>query len=283
MTRTAAQSQVCVNGIQIALRDWPGDGPPVLFCHGTGFHSHIWDQVIAHLPQHRCLAFDARGHGRSGKPEPPCAWRDFGADVASLAESLGLSGAIGVGHSLGGHAVTLGAALHPAAFSALVLFDPVIWASDEYAGRRKKTGFVRKRRNQWASAQEMFERFESRPPFDSWDRQVLRDYCDHALQRNGEGYILACPPEIEASIYDGNAAAESNIYAEIATIQIPVLVVRAGRYPDPADVMRTSPTTPGLASSFALGTDILTGNSHFIPMEAPEAAAKLIAKMSTLL
>jgi lipase len=284
MTRTAAQSQMRVNGIRIALWEWPGEGPPVFFCHATGFHAHIWDQVIARLPERHCIAFDARGHGRSSQPQPPYPWRKFGADVAALAESLGLDGAIGVGHSLGGHAVTLGAALHPAAFSALVLFDPVIRAKDEYVGTRKRTGFVRKRRNQWASAQEMLERFENRPPFDSWDRQVLRDYCQHALQKNGNGYILACPPHVEASIYDGSTAPESDIYPEIESIQIPVQVVRAGRYPDPADVMRTSPTTPGLASSFTCGTDIcLTEYSHFITMEAPEAAAKIIAKMPTLL
>jgi hypothetical protein len=89
-----------------------------------------------------------------------------------------------------------------------VLFDPVIRARNEYVGTRKRTGFVRKRRNQWASAQEMLEGFENRPPFGSWDRQVLRDYCEHALQRTGDGYILACPPQIEASTYDGSTAPE---------------------------------------------------------------------------
>ena len=128
---------------------------------------------------------------------------------------------------MGGHAVTLGSALQPAAFSALVLFDPVIRAQRPvYADLGRRPTFVAKRRNQWASAQEMFERFENRPPFDSWDRQVLRDYCDHALEAHGDDYILACPPAIEASIYDGSTAVESNIYAEIATIQIPVHVVR---------------------------------------------------------
>jgi pimeloyl-ACP methyl ester carboxylesterase len=184
---------VFVNGIEIALWEWPGSGPPVFFCHATGFHARIWDQVIARLQEdgadHRCFAFDARGHGQSGKPAPPYAWRDFGADVAALAESLGFAGAIGVGHSLGGHAVTLGAALYPPAFSALVLFDPVIRAQEAYVGPWGKTSFVAKRRNQWASAREMFERLEHRPPFDSWNRQVLRDYCGHALQPDGNGSL----------------------------------------------------------------------------------------------
>jgi len=284
MTRTPVQSQVLVNGIEIALWGWPGAGPPVLFCHATGFHARIWDQVIAHLPDRHCIAFDARGHGRSSKPAPPYPWRSFGADVAGLADSLRLSGALGVGHSMGGHSVTLGAALQPMAFSSLVLLDPVIRPQDQYVGPWKKTDFVAKRRNHWTSARQMFERFENRPPFDSWDRQVLRDYCDHALQPDGDGYILACPPDIEASIYDGSTAVESNIYPEIATIQIPVHVVRAGRHQDPANVMGSSIASPNLAASFARGKDTcLTGHSHFIPMEAPELVAKLIGDWFTLL
>jgi hypothetical protein len=42
--------------------------------------------------------------------------------------------------------------------------------------------------------------------------------------------------------------------------------------------MGSSPTAPGLAASFACGVDtLLPQHSHFIPMEAPELAAKLIA------
>ncbi len=284
MARTPVESQLSVNGVQIALWEWPGVGPPVFFCHATGFHARIWDQVIAHLPDRRCLAFDARGHGRSSKPAGPYAWRSFGVDVAALAESLQLSAAIGVGHSMGGHSVTLGAALKPTAFSAMLLFDPVIRAEDQYIGPWKKTDFVAKRRNQWASSQEMFDRFENRPPFDSWDRQVLRDYCEYGLTLDGDRYVLACPPAIEASIYDGSTAVESNIYPEIATIQIPVHVVRAGLYRPRAGFMGSSPTTPDLAASFTRGTDTcLSEYSHFIPMESPDLAAKLIADALGLL
>ena len=203
---------------------------------------------------------------------------------------------------MGGHSVTLGAALRPAAFSALVLFDPVIRAKDQYVGGWKKTEFVTKRRNQWTSASEMFERFENRPPFVSWDRAVFGDYCDYALlpdtaasnhtaasihtaaSNQGDGFILACAPTVEASIYAGSTAVETNIYPEIATIQIPVQVVRAGRKGDPSNFMGSSPTSPDLAASFARGTDTCTAEySHFIPMEGPGFAAKTIAEALALL
>ncbi len=240
--------------------------------------------MIAHLPERRCFAFDARGHGRSSKPAPPYPWRTFGADAAELADALGLAGAIGVGHSMGGHSVTLAAALRPIAFSALVLLDPVIRAQNRYVGPWKKTEFVAKRRNQWTSAREMFERFENRSPFDSWDRRVLRDYCEFALQPDGDAFILACPPAIEASIYDGSTAIESNIYPEIATLQIPVHVVRAGRDHDPAGFMGSSPTNPRLGGQLCAWNGYLPARQlAFHPMESPEPTANFIAKMLMLL
>jgi lipase len=271
------ESRISVQGVELALFEWPGQDPPVFLCHATGFHARCWDQIIAHLPGRHCYAMDARGHGRSSKPAPPYAWRTFGQDAATLAEALGLSGAIGVGHSMGGHAVTLAAALRPESFSSLLLIDPVIRPRDSYVGPWREAHFVYKRRNRWASAQEMFDRFQDRPPFASWDRAVLRDYCDYGLLPDGDTFVLACPPPIEASIYENSPAPASNIYPEIETIRIPVHVVRAGKVPDPGDVMGRSPTAPGLASSFAKGTDLcLAEYSHFIPMEAPALTTKLI-------
>ena len=116
-----------------------------------------------------------------------------------------------------------------------------------------------------------------RPPFDTWDRAVLRDYCEYGLLPDGDGYVLACPPEIEAAIYENSPAPESNIYPEIATIKIPVQVVRAGKLLDPGNFMAASPTAPNLASRFAHGTDIcLKDRSHFIPMEDPGLVARLV-------
>jgi lipase len=285
MPRAPVVSHVLVNGIEIALWEWPGVGQPVLFCHAAGFHARIWDQVIDRLPgTRRCFAYDARGHGRSSKPPPPYAWRDFGADAASVAQKLELSGALGVGHSLGGHAVTLAAALRPGAFAGLLLLDPVIQSKDKYVGPWTQAGFVRKRRSRWPSPEDMFENFASRPPFDAWDLRVLRDYCQYGLLPDGPDYILACPPEIEASIYEASPAVESNLYPEIATISIPVHVVRSGRFQGPGNLMRSSPTAPDLAASFAYGADtLLAEHSHFIPMESPELVAKLIANSLTLL
>jgi lipase len=273
------ESRVSVNGVEIALWEWPGQDLPLFFCHATGFHARCWDQVIDRIPGRHCFALDARGHGRSSKPAPPYAWRNFGEDAAAIASALGLSGAIGIGHSMGGHSVTLASALRPGTFSSLLLIDPVIRPRNAYTGPWQEAHFVAKRRNRWTSPDEMFLRFQDRSPFSAWDRAVLRDYCDYGLIPDGEGFVLACAPAVEASIYENSPSPASNIYAEIDTIRIPVRVVRSVKQVDAADVMGRSPTAPELASSFAHGTDICVAEySHFIPMEAPELVARLLYK-----
>ena len=257
----------------------PGAEPAVLFLHATGFHSWCWDEVIARLPGRRCIAYDARGHGLSSKPPPAYHWRDFGRDAAALARELKLRGAVAVGHSMGGHAAALAAKLEPEAFSELVLIDPVIFPESWYRGPVPELEMVANRRNRWTHWEDMFRRFKDRKPFESWNRKVLLDYCEHALvpYDGGNGFVLACPPEVEASIYSNGTALDANIYAEISRVRIPVQVIRTSRFVVERFDFLSSPTAPDVASKFPNAVDRrYPDHSHFLPMEAPDLAADLI-------
>jgi pimeloyl-ACP methyl ester carboxylesterase len=263
--------KIPVNGIEIAAWEWPGDEPTILCTHATGFHGRVWDRILEKFPDRHRLSIDLRGHGRSAKPSPPYHWRSFGEDTAVVASALGLKNAIGVGHSLGGHAVALAASLVPDAFSSLLLVDPVIRASDQYNNAPTDVGFVARRRARWQSAEEMFERFADRPPFAVWDRDILRDYCEFGLVPDGEGFTLACPPEIEATIYPLWNEPASDIAKEVAEIAQPALILRSGRLMTDAKFdLSTSATDPKLASRMQSARDEQLDCSHFIPMEHPE-------------
>jgi lipase len=264
----------------IAVWERSGPGPAVLYCHATGFHARCWDRIIELAGAHRSIALDMRGHGLSSKPEPPIPWRAFGEDVATVARELHLSKAIAVGHSMGGHSIALAAALQPDVFAELILLDPVILPESGYRGPAAEPHFARKRRNRWQSPEEMFERFRPRPPFNTWDERTLLDYCRYGLfpATDGDGYVLACPPDIEAAIYEHSQMHESNIYPEIARVQTPVTILRAPRlFTDgPATDMLASPTAPDLAARFPNARDIVVPYSHFIPMEAPDVVVSEI-------
>jgi len=268
-----------VNGNTLAVWERPGIEPAVLFLHGAGFHSRCWDEVIARIPKRRCVAVDGRGHGQSTRTAASYQWRDFGNDAAVVARSLGLSGATGVGHSLGGHAVTLAAAMQPEAFAELVLIDPVILPASSYVGPRPEFSSVVRRRNHWASWVDLFYRLKDRNPFDRWHRKVLLDYCEYGLipRPTGNEFELACPPAVEAAIYQHCTDPESNIYEEVERVEAAVTVVRCGRFSKEIGSFSSSPTAVDLASKFQKAVDLhLRDYSHFLPMEAPHIVADII-------
>ena len=269
---------VAARGLEFAVWDWPGEDPPLLFAHATSFHGRCWDEVIRAFPGQHCLAIEARGHGRSSKPAPPYHWGAFGQDLLAVLEHLEVSHAIGIGHSMGGHTLAAAAAARPSAFRALLLVDPTIRAPEIYGTAPMEVGFVRKRRRRWASPGEMIEWYRGRAPFQHWNPAVLRDYCRFGVLPNGDAFVLACPPEIEASIYECSKEPEANLHGAIECIRQPVTVLRAG-YTGTRH-FSTSPTDPKLASRFPCGRDVLLpDHSHLIPMETPETIAEHIRRL----
>jgi lipase len=270
-------------GVDLAVWEWEGEDPPFLFAHATGFHGRCWDQIIRMLPQdRRCIAVDARGHGRSAKLAPPYYWRSFGRDLVLTASLFEVEGAVGIGHSMGGHITVQAAAIRPETYSALLLVDPTIFPESYYGGPAPDASFTLRRRNQFASPDEMFERFRDKLPFQRWRPEILRDYCDYGVLPDGDGFVLACPPQVEASIYENSKTPESNIYPEIAMVKHPVVVMRAGktRSSDVFD-LSASPTSPDLAKHFENGREIvLPDASHYIAMEEPERVAEEIKKLT---
>ena len=273
-----------VNGIDLAVHEWAseGTGVPLVFAHATGFHGRVWDAIVERFPAHPVYAIDLRGHGLS-RAAPITDWRMLASDVAGFLAQAGLSGAVGIGHSMGAHTLLQTAADHPAAFSRLVLFDPVILAPEYYAAA--ETQFTAdsphpaiRRKRDFASAEAMIERFRERDPYDLFDPRVFEDYCRHGLvpAASGEGMELACAPEVEASVY---ASSRSNpgILDAARHVDIPVLVVRAKH--TTLNDFKSSPTWPELANILPQGTDLYRPDmTHFHPFQDPEDAARIIGE-----
>ena len=259
--------------------EWPGDDPPLLFAHATGFHGRCWDQIARRFPGRRRLAPDFRGHGRSSKPDPPYPWRGFADDLTAIAHACNVRSAVGIGHSMGGHSVVAAALQNPSTFTSLVLIDPTIMPAARYGRPPMDASFILRRRAVFASPDEMWERFHDRPPFASWQPEVLRDYCRFAVLPSDGHFVLACPPPVEASIYAHSTANESNLHPGIRSLSAPVLVARAGIAARPGILdLNASPTAPDLAACFPNGRDLLLpGRNHYIPMESPGLVADWIA------
>jgi pimeloyl-ACP methyl ester carboxylesterase len=268
--------EVAADDQRLAVWDWPGEAPTLLFAHATSFHGRCWDAVIRRFPERRCLAFDARGHGRSSKPPAPYHWGVFRQDLLVILDHFGMSRVVGIGHSLGGHTVAAAAVKRPNAFRALVLVDPTIRGPEAYGPPAPDVSFIRKRRVRWRSPNEMFESLRRRPPFTRWKRDVLHQYCEFGLLPEGDVFALACPPDVEASIYENSREPETKLFDLLGPVTAPVVVLRAG-YSGDLPFSR-SPTDPRLASRFSKGSDVLLPDrTHYIPMEAPDVVAEYIS------
>jgi pimeloyl-ACP methyl ester carboxylesterase len=273
-----------IGDIELAGVKWPGSGDPILLLHATGFHSRCWKQVVKQLPGRHIVALDLRFHGASGGDGKP-DWGLMTDDVCQLIEKLDLKQIIGAGHSIGGHLMARAAARMPDRFRHLILIDPVIMSAEHYTQFRELSAAisasdhpVSRRKNQWRDANEMFERFQGRTPFSTWQPQVLRDYCDYALLPADDNAFrqLACDPVNEASIYL-NQQGNEVIHEELTRIVTPVTLLRAAPGENGPTDLSSSPTWPGLAEALPDCREIyLPELNHFIPMQAPELVASCI-------
>ncbi len=123
-----------VGDVRLFYTDEGSTDPPVLFVHGYSCDSHDWSwQIPFFAENHRVIAVDNRGHGRSSVPDGGYDHGDFAADVAALIEHLGCAPVVAVGHSLGGVIVSTLAVERPDLVQAVVCVDPGYLIPDEMA------------------------------------------------------------------------------------------------------------------------------------------------------
>lgn len=121
------------NGVQIYFTD-EGQGEPVVLVHGVGANADLnWRRpgVIRRLARdYRVIAFDLRGHGRSGQPIEPSRYGiELVEDIPRLMDHLGIEKAHVAGYSLGGFILLKLLTVHPdrvqsAALCAAGWIDP---------------------------------------------------------------------------------------------------------------------------------------------------------------
>ena len=111
-------------GVRIRYVDH-GAGTPVVLVHGfTASIEPAWIEtgILPDLARdYRVIAFDLRGHGRSGKPHDPIAYDELALDVVRLMDHAGVERAHAVGYSLGGIIVAKLLTTHPQRFISAVL------------------------------------------------------------------------------------------------------------------------------------------------------------------
>lgn len=255
------------DGVRLAvheLGDPAPDARPLLLCHATGFHGHVWRALADELRHRRCIALDFRGFGDSTEPEGPVDWHGFGDDVLAVVDALDLAPVQAVGHSKGGAAILLAEQARPGTIEAAVCFEPIVFPPSEGPlGPNPLAEVTRHRREAFASFEEAVTRFASKPPLGSLRPDVLEDYVRFGFDAQPDGTVrLKARREHEAATYE--AGPNHAAFRRLGDVTCPVLVVHGGDGQAPAAI------APLVAAELPAG-ELLAApeRGHFGPLEDP--------------
>ncbi len=202
-----------LEGRRIAGLDWGGSGPDLLFLHPNGFCAGLFDPIAQRLSAtFRCLGIDMAGHGHS---DPPAALEaltmaDLAADVVAVLDHLGIAHTLVVGHSLGGIVAVLVDRLRPGLVTRALLCEPVIFPPPDVLALELTSSrpvpiadLTRARRVVWPDRDAMRDRYRRRPPLGDLAPEALDAYLQYGVFDRDDGQVeLACPPEVEAAIFE---------------------------------------------------------------------------------
>ncbi len=124
------------DGVSLFYEDAGDDGPPLVLVHGWGCnHTFMAPQFTNFRGDHRVVAVDLRGHGRSDKPRQSYTIPAFADDLAWVCRERDLERPLVIGHSMGGAIAIELAAEKPDRLAGIVLLDTaVLPAPDVWAG-----------------------------------------------------------------------------------------------------------------------------------------------------
>lgn len=274
---------VVSDGVRLHVREWPAKGPSALLVHGLASSSHIWDLVAPKLERAgvRAVAYDQRGHGRSGKPSSGYGFEHTAGDAAAVVRALRLRRPVVVGHSWGANVALEVAVRYPRSVGAIVLVDG---------------GFVAMReRFDWPTASRMLA-----PPdiagtpveeFLGWFRSNL-------------GRVITITPDVEAHARslvrvdrEGRihprlsranhlrilrAMWEQDTMDLLRRVRVPTLVLAArtgATSPDPTGFLESKTRSAGAVR--AIGEPVRfewMDGIHDLPLQRPEALARRIVR-----
>lgn len=282
----------------------PDSRPTIIFCHATGMHAHTWLPVAYELKDDfRCVFLDFRGHGYTKTPEGVSfGWDKMRDDLLAVAAALvtesdsfdsaaGPARLLAVGHSMGGAVIVQAQLAAPGLFERAWLFEPILPMSPVGGSSAPQSEFMaapesefssddnssflaegaRRRRYTFASRQEAFDRYNSRPPLNIFRQDALRSYVEHGFEDLPDGRVaLRCHPEHEAQTFEGALPMDSQTLEQV---ELPAAVAVSGDNSRPAFYARQA--AQAMPQSELLNFDDL---GHFGPQQDPVQTAHSIGQ-----
>ncbi len=250
------------DGVRLVVEDHGGPGDPVLLLHGLAGHRGEWDATVAWMRDaYRVVTLDQRGHGASERHPEDVSRAAYVADVVAVIEELGLTGAVVVGQSLGGHTALLTADARPDLVRALVMIEASPAAGDPEAPAR-----IERRLASWpvpfASPAAAADFFGGGPAGAGWAA---------GLEERGDGWWPRFEPGLMVRSVETEDGGRDS-WPEWERAACPALVVRAGQgfvtEAEVREMVRRRPETTVVE---------VPGAGHDVHLEDPRAVRAAIA------
>jgi len=191
----------------------------IILQHGLSDFSLCWGNMITDLSNedYRVLMMDARGHGRSGKPESGYTLNTMTGDLLAFIRFMNINNPVIIGHSLGASMAARAAAISPDKIDAVVLIDPVFvdFSLDELNKNILDRKFAYQELGRM-SHDEIREFTIKKHP--SWDEIYINSY---VLSRI---YTLAAD-----QIFDIQETVDKGWREDLTTIKCPVMLITADK------------------------------------------------------
>ncbi len=269
-----------IDGVTIAMHDFGGSGSPVLLSHATGFHAHCWEPMAEILSaQHHVMGFDHRGYGDAETVDPAhIEWRQYGNDALAAARHLsalhGGQPIVGIGHSMGGASLLMASLIAPELFSALFVFEPIVFPPTPESDERPPNplaGGARKRRATFTGFDAALENFTAKPPMASFHPAAREAYVRHGFKPTANGEVeLKCLPEHEARTYETGGSHSTWDDLSKITSRVWVISGAPAPYQPSSFAVKVAENIPG--STYVQYDEM----GHFGPLEQPAHIASLV-------
>jgi pimeloyl-ACP methyl ester carboxylesterase len=257
-------------------------GPRIALSHGNGLaidaYLPFWSQLLA---RHDVVLFDQRNHGENPLHPSGHDWdritRDNVEIFDGIARAFGAKPVVGAFHSLSAVAAAMATLRFGPRWRPLVLFDPPIFPRlghplepMEREHMRDMAALARRRPERYADPAAFAAQLAARASFRRWVPGAHDLFARATLRPDpaGEGWMLRCPRELEARIFEQNV--DPTVWPRLGACPVPLFLIGA----DIGVEGQQAPAflTEGLARDQGIPYAMIPETTHFLQIERPREA-----------
>lgn len=266
------------------------DGPRLIMCHGNGFATDAYFPFWQHfLSDFDVVIHDLRNHGQNPlHGSLGHGLRQFSLDHLAIGEAVvqkfGKKPTTGIYHSVSSLAAILQTAERGLIWDGLVLVDPPLIVPPGHDLHKGVFGFelvlanwAMKRPDRFADPEELAQQFRDNRVMQLWVEGAHDLLARSILRRDGDGWTLSCPRELEASVYIQNA--HSTIWQ-----LLPKLQAHSDRIgfmcadPELEDAKPNTRVGRTIAAEYGFRVETVKRTTHMLQIERPEACVESVRR-----